>query len=66
MTAESNDRAGPAKAHLEYVNGRLMDGADDRAASVDGVANRPHDDGSGTSVQAAGRLVHEHDRRVGH
>ncbi len=42
-----------------------MDGADDRASRVNGVADRPHDDGSGTGVQAAGRLIHEHDGRVG-
>ena len=42
-----------------------MDGADHRAACVDGVADRPHDDGSSTSVQPAGRLVHEHDGRIG-
>ena len=40
---------------LEDVDGRLVDGAHDRAAGVDRVADRPHDDGGRTCVQAYGQ-----------
>ncbi len=65
---EAECRHTPAKAYtdLEDIDGRLVDGADHRAACVNRVADRPHDNGSSSGVQAAGRLIHEHDGRVGH
>jgi hypothetical protein len=42
-----------------------VDGADDGAAGVDGVADGAHDDGGGAGVEAAGGLVHEDDGGVG-
>lgn len=40
------------RLHLKYVNGRLMDGADNRPSSVDNIPDCAHDDGSSTGVQA--------------
>ena len=56
---------GASASDLKDVDGWLVDRADDSAPRVDGVANRSHDDGGSAGVEAAGRLVHENNRRVG-
>lgn len=50
---------------FEYVNARLVNGADNSPPSIDGVPYGPHHDRSRASIETGGWLVHEDDRRVG-
>ncbi len=45
------------QAHLEDVDGGLVDGAHDGAAGVDGVAHRAHHDGGRARIQPRRRLI---------
>ena len=46
-------------AHLENIDGGLVNGADHGAAGVHGVAHGAHHDGSGTCIQPYGHNADE-------